>query len=252
MSNSSLVVYKKMSPNYTKMFKKKNTDIVIHHMAGKLSIETCGNVFARTSTEASSNYGIGNDGRIGLYVDESNRSWATSNAALDKRAVTIEVANSEIGGDWPVSDKAMDSLIELCVDICKRNKIKKLNYTGDKTGNLHMHCWYAATACPGPYLKSKFSYIAKEVNKRLETEVASADKFNEKYAGTYKTISALNLRADAGTANEKLVTMPKNTKVQCFGYYSLSKTRAKWLYVQTTVDGVKYTGFCSKSYLKKA
>jgi hypothetical protein len=139
-------------------------------MAGNLTIEQCGNVFAPTSRKASSNYGIGSDGRIGMYVEEKNRAWTSSNAQNDNMAVTIEVANDVVGGDWHISDKAMESLINLCVDICIRNDIEKLNFTGDKNGNLTMHKWFAATACPGAYLESKFPYIANEVNKRLEKE----------------------------------------------------------------------------------
>jgi hypothetical protein len=134
-------------------------------MAGNLSIETCGNVFQ--SREASSNYGIGSDGRVGMYVEEKDRSWASANAANDHRAVTIEVANSETGGQWPVSDQALATLIDLCVDICKRNNIPRLNFTGDKSGNLTMHSYFIATECPGSYLRSKFQCIADEVNRRL-------------------------------------------------------------------------------------
>lgn len=165
MSNSPLVEYTKISPHRTSPRTHKIDKITIHHMAGNCSIETCGSVFQ--SRKASSNYGIGTDGRVGMYVEEKDRSWASSNAANDHRAVTIEVANSKSGGDWPVSDKALAKLIELCVDICKRNGIEKLNFTGDKNGNLTMHKYFAATACPGPYLESKFKYIADEVNKRL-------------------------------------------------------------------------------------
>ena len=174
MSNSSLVNYIQLSPNFTPMSNKKNEIIVIHHMAGKLSVEQCGAVFAPTSRKASSNYGVDGDGRIGLYVEEKNRSWATSSKACDSKAITIEVANSVVGGNWAVSDKALSSLINLCVDICKRNGIKQLNYTGDKRGNLHMHRWYAATGCPGEYLGSKFPYIAREVNKRLNGNITSS------------------------------------------------------------------------------
>lgn len=134
-------------------------------MAGNLSVETCGKVFH--TKKASANYGIGSDGRVGMYVEERNRSWASSSADNDHQAVTIEVANDQIGGDWHVSDKALMKLIDLCTDICKRNGIKSLNFTGDTSGNLTMHKWFAATACPGPYLESKFPYIAAEVNKRL-------------------------------------------------------------------------------------
>lgn len=165
MSNSPLVVYTRISPHRTCPRNHKIDKITIHHMAGNASIEACGNVFQ--SRRASSNYGIGSDGRVAMYVEEKDRSWASSNAANDHRAVTIEVANSKAGGNWPVSDKAMASLIELCVDICKRNGIEKLNFTGNKNGNLTMHKYFAATACPGPYLESKFQYIADEVNKRL-------------------------------------------------------------------------------------
>lgn len=167
MSNSTLVNFTMISPNSTNPRKDKIRKITIHHMAGNLTVEQCGKGFANKSRQASSNYGIGSDGRVGLYVEEKNRSWASSSPANDNQAVTIEVANDVVGGNWHVSDKALAKTIELCTDICKRNGIKKLNFTGDTSGNLTMHKYFAATACPGPYLESKFSYIADEVNKRL-------------------------------------------------------------------------------------
>lgn len=167
MSNSKLVNYTRLSPNCNKPRNHRIDKITIHHMAGNLTVEQCGAIFAPTSRQASSNYGIGSDGRVGMYVEECNRSWCSSNAENDHRAVTIEVANDGGAPDWHVSDKALSKLIELCSDICKRNGISKLNYTGDKSGNLTMHKWFAATGCPGPYLESKFAYIAEQVNKRL-------------------------------------------------------------------------------------
>lgn len=172
MSNSSLISYTKISPNRTSPRKKPIRKITIHHMAGNLTVEQCGAVFAPTSRRASSNYGIGTDGRIGMYVEEKDRAWTSSSPDNDNQAVTIEVANNALGPNWTVSDKAMASLIDLCVDICKRNGIQRLNFTGDKTGNLTMHCYFKSTLCPGPYLKSKFPYIASEVNKRLGAEAA--------------------------------------------------------------------------------
>jgi len=169
MSNSPLTDYVKISPYRSSPRSRKIDKITIHHMAGNLSVETCGNVF-QGSRKASANYGIGTDGRVGMYVEEKDRAWTSSNTANDDRAVTIEVANSSSGGNWPVSDKALAKLIDLCVDICQRNGIRALNFTGDKNGNLTMHKYFAATACPGPYLAGKFSYIAQEVNKRLNAE----------------------------------------------------------------------------------
>lgn len=173
MSNSKLIDYTKISPNSTNPRNHKIDTITIHHMAGKLSVEACGSVFAESSRGASSNYGIDSNGRVGLYVDEKNRSWCTSSRENDHRAVTIEVANSSTGGEWPVSDNAYEKLIDLCVDICQRNGIPKLNYTGDKTGNLTMHKWFANTQCPGPYLEKRFPDIAAKVNARLGAEGSS-------------------------------------------------------------------------------
>lgn len=168
MSNSSLVSYRRLSPNYSSRDGAKIDRIAIHHMAGNLSLETCGRIFADGSREASATYGVDSNGRIGQYVDEAYAPWTTcSYSQCDRFAVTIEVANDIIGGDWHVSDKAIEATIKLCVDVCKRNGIKKLTFTGDKKGTLLMHKYFWATACPGPYLASKFPYICAEINKRL-------------------------------------------------------------------------------------
>lgn len=174
MSNSSLVCYTALSPNCTKPRNKAIDTITIHCMAGNLSVETCGNVFAPPSRQASSNYGIGSDGRIALYVDEANRSWCTSSSANDNRAVTIEVANTVAADPWPVSDKAYAALLYLVTDICRRNGIKRLLWKGDKSligqvdkQNMTVHRWFAAKACPGDYLYNLHGAIAEEVNKRL-------------------------------------------------------------------------------------
>lgn len=176
MSNSKLVNYTRLSPNCSSRGGAKIDRITIHHMAGNLSVETCGSVFAPSSRQASSNYGVDSKGRVGLYVPESKRAWTSSSSANDRRAVTIEAANDQVGGNWHVSDKALAKTIELCVDICRRNGIKKLNYTGDTSGNLTKHCWFANTNCHGPYLGSKFPYIACEVNKSLANAKKCCDQ----------------------------------------------------------------------------
>ena len=169
MSGSPLAVYTALSPNCSARTGKIDR-ITIHHMAGVGSAESCGEIFASPSRGASANYGIGNDGRIGLYVPEEKRAWTSSSTANDNRAVTIEVSNSEARYPWPVSDAAYRALVELCADVCRRNGIKRLIYTGDTSGNLTRHNMFAATLCPGPYLQERFPAIAEEVNKRLEDE----------------------------------------------------------------------------------
>lgn len=154
-TNSALVSYTKLSPNHSGKRTHNIDTIAIHCMAGNCSIETCGNIFASSSRQASSNYGIGSDGRIGMYVEEKNRSWCTSSAAVDQRAVTIEVANNGGGPSWPVSEKAMASLINLIVDIIKRNPdINELKWEGNKAlignvarQNMVVHQWTAPKTC---------------------------------------------------------------------------------------------------------
>lgn len=179
-TNSKLINYTKLSPNYNDRQGKQIKKITIHHMAGNLTVEQCGNVFANSSRQASSNYGIDTNGKIAMYVEEKNRSWCSSNANNDYQAITIEVANCGGAPDWKVSDKALAATINLCVDICKRNGIKELNFTGDASGNLTQHNYFSATACPGPYLKSKFSYIAKEVNKKLKSATTTTTTTTKK------------------------------------------------------------------------
>ena len=174
MSNSALISYTKLSPNHSGKRTKSIDTITIHCMAGQLSVESCGALFAQSSRQASSNYGIGPDGRIALYVDEGNRSWCTSSNANDQRAVTIEVA-SDATHPYAVNSKAYDALLDLVTDICKRNGIKKLVWSTNKNDrvnhlngcNMTVHRDYAAKACPGDYLYNLHDEIAAEVNKRL-------------------------------------------------------------------------------------
>lgn len=152
MSNSSLIQYTRISPNKTPnryMYGKQHSisKITIHHMAGVMTLEGFGNIVANPAREMSSNYAIGNDGRIGLFCDEKDRSWCSSSPANDLVSVTIEVSNSSVGGDWPIGTKAYNSLIKLCVDICKRNGIKKLYFDGTPNGSLTFHYMFASTAC---------------------------------------------------------------------------------------------------------
>lgn len=145
---------------------KKIDKIFVHHMAGILTAKQCGNVFK--SRQASAHYGIGSDGKIGQYVLEENTAWHCANKSYNQRSIGIELSND--GGaktNWHVSDKTIAKCIDLIVDICKRNNISKINYTGDLKGNLCMHRWTASTSCPGPYLAGKFKYIAEQVNKKL-------------------------------------------------------------------------------------
>lgn len=162
MSNSALVTVKvpAHASNYTAGRTAKISEITIHHMAGVLTAAQCGAIFARSGRGGSTHYGVGNDGSIGLYVNESDTTWANSNWAANCRAVTIETSNSATGGNWLVSDKALNALIKLVADIAKRNGLGKLV----KGKNLTWHSMYAATACPGSYLLSKIDYIAEQAN----------------------------------------------------------------------------------------
>ena len=174
MSNSPLVNYTKISPNRTSPRKQTIDTITIHCVVGQCAVETIGAVFAPTSRQASSNYGIGPDGRIGMYCEEKDRSWCTSSAANDHRAITIEVA-SDTTPPYAVKPAAYNALIELVADICRRNGIKKLVWSTDKRQrvnhqggcNMTVHRDYAAKSCPGDYLYERSGDIAAKVNAKL-------------------------------------------------------------------------------------
>lgn len=174
MSNSSLISATILSNNRTVRNHVIDTITIHHAAAAKVSAEAIGREFQKESRQASSNYGIGYDGEIALYVPEDYRAWTSGSRSNDQRAVTIEVANSTGSPTWQISEKSMNSLIALCADICKRNNIKQLLWKGDKTligkpelQNMTVHRWFAQTSCPGDYLYSKMGYIADEVNKIL-------------------------------------------------------------------------------------
>ena len=176
MSNSNLVSYTQISPNRNSPRTEPISKITIHHMAGNLTLQSFGAMVAKKSRQMSANYAIDSQGGIGLYCPESDRSWCSSSPWNDHRAITIEVANDGGDPDWHVSDAAIASLIELCVDICKRNGMTKLEYTGDQNGSLTTHRMFTATLCPGPYLLSKIPEIAKQVTAQLQGQAGDANQ----------------------------------------------------------------------------
>lgn len=180
MSNSKLVNYTKLTPNRNTPRNHAIDTITIHCYVGQASVEEMGAWFAKESTSASANYGIGADGRVGLYVPESDRSWCSSSRENDHRAVTIECACDPAEPN-AVNDKVYKTLIKLCADICQRNGIKKLKWSKGQNErmkhlngvNMTVHRDYAAKACPGAYLYGKMGQIAKEVNAILSPSKSS-------------------------------------------------------------------------------
>lgn len=177
MSNSSLVDYKKISPNRTSPRNHKIDTISIHCAVGQFTAKELLNLshFVKYDPNrgASCNYAVGRDGSIGLGVEEKDRSWCTSSRSNDHRAITIEVA-SDTKHPYKVTDAAYKALIELLVDICKRNKIKELKWKADKSligqvdkQNMTVHRWFANKDCPGDYLYSRHGQIAEKVNAQL-------------------------------------------------------------------------------------
>lgn len=176
-TNSSLVSYTKLSPNHSGHRTHSIDRITPHCVVGQCSVETLGNIFTPTSRQASCNYGIGPDGRVGMYVEEKNRSWCSSSNANDQRAVTIECA-SDTKHPYTMNSTVYATLIKLCVDICKRNGKKKLLWFAnkDKTLNyapksdemvLTVHRWFANKSCPGDWLYARLGDLAAKVTAEL-------------------------------------------------------------------------------------
>jgi hypothetical protein len=204
-SNSNMVDYVKISPY-------KNVDriddkgvqhaiekITWHHAAGVVSVETLGSIMSRPGRNMSATYGIGHDARVGRYLDEKDRPWTSSSRDNDFKAVTIEISNSKVGGDWPVSDKVLQKAIDLTVDICKRNGIKKLTYTGDSKGNFTFHKMFSSTACPGPYIEKRANEIVAKINTLLNANtnnVTPTPNTSNTTASTTNTTSSNIIKGD--------------------------------------------------------
>ena len=227
MSNSPLVDYVKISPNRNSPRNHEIDTITIHCVVGQLSVETLGNVFAPVSRQASSNYGVGPDGRIGMYVEEKDRSWCSSNPENDHRAITIEVA-SDTTHPYAITDAAYKATVELCADICKRNGIKELKWKADKSligqvdkQNMTVHRWFAKKACPGDYIYNRLGQIAKEVNAKLNSGTAKPDSTPDQVLYRVQT-GAFTNKTNAENMQKKVKAAGFDTyMVQSDGLYKI-------------------------------
>ena len=196
MSNSKMVSYTRLSPNNSGKRTMKIDRITPHCVVGQCSVETLGRIFSSPDKKASSNYGIGSDGRVGMYVPENKRSWCSSSESNDQRAVTIECA-SDTKEPYTMNDKVYNQLVKLCIDICKRNGKNKLIWFGDKEKTLNyspkpnemvltVHRWFANKSCPGNWLYSRLGSLAKTVTKELSGTDKSDKKLYRVQVGTFR------------------------------------------------------------------
>ena len=219
-TNSSLATAKYLSPNHSGTRTHSIDRFTPHCVVGQLSGAGIGGCFKNRSRQASCNYGIGTNGEIVLIIEEKNRSWCTSSAANDQRAITIECA-SDTKHPYAMNSKVYNSLVKLAVDCCKRNGKKKLLWLGDKTKSLNYspksdemvitcHRWYAAKSCPGDFLYNKLGQLATEVTKQLggkTTNTTTTTKPSTSTTSSFKvkvSIKDLNIRKGAGTNTAKL------------------------------------------------
>lgn len=230
-TNSSMVVYTKLSPNHSGQRTHAIDRITPHCVVGQCSVETLGNIFYPTSRQASSNYGIGTDGRVAMYVEEKNRSWCSSSNANDQRAITIECA-SDTTEPYAMNSKVYDSLVKLCTDICKRNGKTKLLWLGDKDKTLNynpksdemvltVHRWFANKSCPGNWLYARLGDLASKVTAAL----GSSTKPTEPAKPTASAIKIGDLVKITGTKYYGGQTIPGWVKAKNWIVHSVSGNR---------------------------
>lgn len=220
-TNSSLVTYTNITKNKTKNRNHAIDTITIHCIVGQWTAKQGCDYFAGTDRQCSANYVVGKDGSIGLSVDEKDRSWCSSNAANDHRAVTIEVA-SDTTSPYAVTDAAYKALIKLVADICKRNGIKKLVWSTNKTDrvnrkngcNMTVHRDFANKSCPGEYLYSRHGKIAEAVNAILNTSTATSTSTSKAESTTSGTL----YRVQTGAYKNKTNATTQLNKVKANGF----------------------------------
>lgn len=246
-TNSGLVSYTKYSPNNSGLRTHSIDRITPHCVVGQCSVETLGDIFKSESAEASSNYGIGYDGKVGMYVDEKNRSWCSSSSENDQRAVTIECA-SDSTHPYAFNDAVYNKLIDLCVDICKRNGKNKLIWFGDKSKTLNytpasnemiltVHRWFANKACPGDWMYLRMGDLASKVTAKLGS--TNNNQNGSKYPPVPFTVNAiiddLNIRTSPEIANNvtgKFTGKGKFTIVEVKNGWGRLKSGAGWIYLE--------------------
>lgn len=258
MSNSSLVSYTKLSPNHSGQRTHSIDRITPHCVVGQLSAESICGCFTSTSRQASCNYGIGTDGKIALCVEEKNRSWCSSSNANDQRAVTIECA-SDLKEPYAMNSKVYASLVNLCVDICKRNGKSKLLWLGDKDKTLNyspksnemvltVHRWFANKSCPGNWLYARLGDLATEVTKKLggssdsSSTTTTTDTLyrvrktwadSKSQLGAYKVLANAKKKADE---NPGYSVFDENGKVVYSGKSTTTTTTFTPYLVRVTAD----------------
>ena len=206
-TNSPLVSYTKLSPNHSGLRTHAIDRITPHCVVGQCSVETLGNIFAPTERQASCNYGIGADGRVGMYCEEKNRSWCSSSNANDQRAITIECA-SDTNHPYAFKGVVYNKLIELCVDICKRNGKTKLLWLGDKDKALAynpaanemvltVHRWFANKSCPGDWMYQRMGDLAAKVTAKLGGTVVQQPTTQPTQATGFKSGDIVTIAANA-------------------------------------------------------
>ena len=182
-SNSPLVSHTHLSPNHSGPRVYDISIITPHCVVGHATVEGLGELFANPARQASSNYGIDDQGRVGMYVEEKNRSWCSSSYENDQRAITIELA-SDTTEPYAMSETVYNRLIDLCVDICQRYGKKRLVWIPDKEKalsykpdaekmQLTVHRWFANKSCPGDWLFERLGDVAEQVTARLAATAAS-------------------------------------------------------------------------------
>lgn len=279
-TNSSLVDCTVKSPNHSGARTHKIDRITPHCVVGQLSAESIGGCFTKQSVQASCNYGIGKDGRVCLVVDEANRSWCSSSNANDQRAITIECASDKTE-PYTMNSAVYNKLVKLCVDICKRNGLKKVLWISDKAKSLAyspksgecvltVHRWFANKSCPGNWLYNRMGQLAADINAGLGNSTGTGSTSTGTTTGTVTNFPAtpftvkvliddLNIRKGAGmnyAVTGKYTGKGIFTIMEVKNGWGKLKSGAGWIYLENpsyvTVQGSTGTAAVAKTYTVKS
>lgn len=279
-TNSSLVDCTVKSPNHSGKRTHSIDRITPHCVVGQLSAESIGGCFTKQSVQASCNYGIGTDGRVCLVVDEANRSWCSSSNANDQRAITIECASDKTE-PYTMNSAVYNKLVKLCVDICKRNGLKKVLWISDKDKSLAytpksgecvltVHRWFANKSCPGNWLYGRMAQLAADINAGLGNSTGTGSTSTGTTAGTVTNfpaapftvkvlIDGLNIRKGAGMSyavTGKYTGKGVFTITEVKNGWGKLKSGAGWIYLENpsyvSVQGSSGTTAATKTYTVKS
>ena len=149
----------------------------------------------------------------------------TSESSWNSERVFFTATRKKGNGNWGLTGFTFLGFIYNPAPCCQPSNITNATNTTNTTNTSTV---------------SSSNQVSNQVSNQTATNVATS--VDKSLSGTYIVFShsGLHIRKGPGSDKEPLVILPKDTKVKCYGYYTMVG-KVRWLYVQVKYQGKEYT-----------